>query len=536
VKYEKHFNQNTSSQNEPIPGKNQIKNSAGGFSFEVDLWMKLDRFLILGTEGGSYYSSEKKLTIKSANAIIDCLKIDGLRTVDRIVEISDSGRAPKNDPAIFALAMALKLGNDETRKVARNAVSKVCRTGTHLFSFARAIKSFGGWGRGTRNAVASWYNSMDIHKLAFQVVKYQQRDGWSHRDLIRLSHLKTTDATRNAIYRWVVKDEIADDIVPIIQGFEKVKKASSANVVANLVREYRLPHECIPTQFKNEMIVQEALLNDMPLTAMIRNLGNMTKSGLLVPLSTATSEVIKRLGNIEMLREGRIHPIKILTALLTYKMGRGIRGKGTWNPVTAIIDALDEAFYESFKHVEPTGKRILLAMDVSGSMDNGTIAGVPGLSPRLASAAMAMAIARVEKNFDVICFSSGSSIDGHHEIVSGVTSIDISPRQRLDDVVNKVRAIPFGGTDCSLPMIYAQAKGMQVDAFIVLTDNETWAGKIHPSQALKKYRRSSGIASKSVVCGMVSNEFSIADPADSGMMDVVGFDSNVPSLISDFIR
>ena len=36
--------------------------------------------------------------------------------------------------------------------------------------------------------------------------------------------------------------------------------------------------------------------------------------------------------------------------------------------------------------------------------------------------------------------------------------------------------------------------------------------------------------------GMVSNGFSIADPEDGGMMDVVGFDTSVPQVIADFIR
>jgi len=43
-----------------------------------------------------------------------------------------------------------------------------------------------------------------------------------------------------------------------------------------------------------------------------------------------------------------------------------------------------------------------------------------------------------------------------------------------------------------------------------------------------------GIDAKLVVVGMVANEFSIADPNDAGMMDVVGFDTTAPQLISDF--
>src|SRR5438477_7590774 len=100
MKYIKHLpNRNATPQSQPIPGSKQVPNSAGGYAFAVDDWKRLDRWLILGSQGGSYYAREQKLTVENADAVIRCIKADGLRTVRRIVEISDSGRAPKNDPA-----------------------------------------------------------------------------------------------------------------------------------------------------------------------------------------------------------------------------------------------------------------------------------------------------------------------------------------------------------------------------------------------------------------------------------------------------
>jgi 60 kDa SS-A/Ro ribonucleoprotein len=118
----------------------------------------------------------------------------------------------------------------------------------------------------------------------------------------------------------------------------------------------------------------------------------------------------------------------------------------------------------------------------------------------------------------------------------GLTPLTISPRQRLDDVVKTVSDLPFGGTDCALPMLYARKLEREIDTFVIYTDAETWAGDIHPIQALRDYRRESGIDARLVVVGMVSNGFSIADPADRGMLDVVGFDTATPQLIADFAR
>src|SRR5689334_1198171 len=140
-------------QREAIPGTEQVANSAGGFTWALDAWARLDRFLVLGSEGGTYYVSERALTIESAKAAIECIAEDGLRTVGRVVEISRSGRAPKNDAALFVLALAASAGDDDTRAAALAALPEVARTGTHLFHWLEYLKALRGWGRGVRRAV-----------------------------------------------------------------------------------------------------------------------------------------------------------------------------------------------------------------------------------------------------------------------------------------------------------------------------------------------------------------------------------------------
>jgi 60 kDa SS-A/Ro ribonucleoprotein len=175
-------------------------------------------------------------------------------------------------------------------------------------------------------------------------------------------------------------------------------------------------------------------------------------------------------------------------------------------------------------------------------MTMGSVAGVPGLTPRDASAALALVTAATEPRHEVVGFYAGrggwkSKTRSAWSLGSdGVTPLPISPRQRLDDAVRTVSDLPFGGTDCALPMLYAIAQEREVDTFVVHTDSETWAGDVHPAQALADYRRVSGIDARLVVVGMVSNGFSIADPRDPGMLDVVGFDTATPELIADFAR
>src|SRR5262249_41587541 len=190
-------------QAEVLPG--MVPNSAGGASFAVDDWTRLERFLILGSEGGSYYAGEQKLTRENAEAVLRCLLADGPKTVEAIVAISDAGRAPKNDPAIFALALAAACETEAARAAALAALPKVARTATHLFQFAESVNGLRGWGRGLRRAIANWYLAREVDALAYQAVKYKQREGWSHRDLLRLAHPQAgaDDAVRRALFDWM---------------------------------------------------------------------------------------------------------------------------------------------------------------------------------------------------------------------------------------------------------------------------------------------------------------------------------------------
>jgi 60 kDa SS-A/Ro ribonucleoprotein len=539
-------------QSEAIPGTDQVPNSAGGFAWAVDDWTRLHRFLVLGSEGGSYYASELKLTRENARAVERCLAEDGPRAVAEIVRVSEAGRAPKNDPALFALAMAAGVDDEATRKAALEALPRVARTSTHLFRFATFVEGFRGWGRSLRRAVGRWYAAQAPDALAYQAVKYRQREGVTHRDLLRLAHpakevsagnptLDVSEANAR-LFEWIVRGGKTEDLPRVVEGFVRAQEAETPTRSAELVREYRLPREAVKPEHLTACEVWEALLEDMPMTALVRNLATMTRAGVLAPGSAGTAKVVAQVGDGKRIRRARVHPIALLAALRTYAAGHGARGRAAWNPVREVVDALDAAFYSAFDNVEPAGTRLLLALDVSGSMTSGWVAGVPGLTPREASAALALVTAATEQRYEVVGFFTGEG--GYRKkgrqvwggYVDGLTPLAIGPRQRLDDVVRTVDDLPFGGTDCALPMLYAQNREREVDTFVIYTDSETWAGDVHPVQALADYRRASGIPARLVVVGMVSNGFSIADPSDPGMLDVVGFDTATPQLVSDFAR
>jgi 60 kDa SS-A/Ro ribonucleoprotein len=515
-------------QTEAIPGSNQQLNNAGGYTFVVDMWTRLDRFLILGAEGGSYYVGERQLVKENALEVIKAIQTDGERVVRRIVEISLAGRAPKNDPAIFALALAATYGNDKTKAAAYIAIKSVCRTGAHIFMFCDQVNQLRGWSRGLRTGVSRFYTERNPNQLALQLIKYRQRNGFTHRDVLRLAHPSTKSAEHKALFQYTVARDAGKEYEApsnsIVVAFEAAQKATNASDLIKCVKAADLPWEAIPTEFLKDVKVWEALLPSMGITAMLRNLGRMSSLDLFKGgrLNQNTQVVVNVFTNRDMIRESRLHPISILIGLTTYSSGHGFKGGLSWSVEPAIVDALDKAFYFSFGNVESTGKSFLLGLDVSGSMDS-KIANT-NLSHREAVAAMALVTASVEQKCGIMGFSDK------------FINLQISPGMRLDQVVKYMRSLPFSRTDCSLPIEFALQHGFLVDVFVVYTDNETYVGRRHPSQALTEYRKRFNPNAKMIVVATESSRSTIADPNYAGMLDIVGFDASVPNLITEFVR
>lgn len=530
--YAKNFNPNQTPQTEQARA-DQVENNAGGYVFALDKWARLDRFLILGSDSNTYYQTAQGLTRENGKVVMECWSEDAQRTVNRIVEISLSGRAPKNDPAIFALALGAVHDNVQVRQKAYEGVTPVCRTATHLFTWKQMLDQLGkgrGGSRAVKRTIARWYAMKNTDSLAYQMIKYRQRNGYTHKRMLEIAGQGAgEDAARKALYLWARGKERDFTALPaLVRAHEAASMPDHS--IPELITQHKLPWEAIPTEALREQTTWEALTPHLGLTALIRNLGRMTNIEFLKQGTEA--EIVARIQDEAALKKARVHPFSILLALATYRQGRGDKGSLTWNPVPKVLSALNQAFRLAFANAPVTGKRIMIGLDVSGSMGSAMMGS--SLTVREAAAAMSLVTLATETSTSIFGFTAktGRSLRGG----TAITPLPISADQRLDDVVKTITGLPFGATDCALPMLYAIEQNMQVDAFIVYTDNETWHGDVHPFEALKRYRRHSGIHdAKLIVVGMTSTGFSIADPNDPGMLDIVGFDASAPALIADFI-
>lgn len=543
-----------------LPGREaeMVRNTdGGGMVFTVTKWDAFRRFLIMGAKGKSYYEGQSDIQKRAISGIDVCLKEDGKRTVDMIVDVSLRGLAAKNDGAVVALAYAASAVKEdgspdvETRRYALANLSKVCRTSTHLFDFLNYVETQRGWGRGLRTAVSKWYTERSAQSLGYQLVKYRQRNGWSQRDVIRKSR-PVGDSAKSILFALAcngykaetlgdgniaterrlatkgrgetpVVERVVGNVPRVVEGYLLAQTVSSEKEAIKLILDYGITQEMLPTEYLNKPKVAEALLQEMMPEAMIRNLGRYTSIGLFGPNSESLRLAVSRLTDAEALKKARIHPINVLNALRLYSRGYGDKSDLRWNAVPRIVGALNDAFYKCFEFVEPTGKRLVLALDVSGSMSGGSVIGSQYLRPYEVTAAMAMVTARTEEQYEVVGFS--------HNLVR----LNVTANMSLEEVLRVVQMSNFGSTNPGAVFEWAMKGKVPMDGLVVYTDNEVNCGH-HPSALLKQYRQKMNIPTRMIVCGTSVTDFTIADPTDRGQLDIAGFSSETPALISNFLR
>ena len=658
----------------------QVLNCSGGYVWKLSTIEHVNRYLVLGgaKDMGNYYKQADEVSHECALSVLQMIRSPDssqfVQLCDLLKAVSLGGRAPKQEPVLLSVAAAIVFAKNAKEKEIAFETAKACiRIPTHMFmlagfvrdlSMAKTVDKGKGWGTGFRRTMAHYYLSHTGRELAFHMTKYQNREGWTHADMIRMLHINPSsladdgarlmfdyvmmkyarkpkvpsEKTLSALasqkvviapnpFKPLTKAEFVEKlntistppiptsasiavVVPVAaanaqkpgaqtvaskvagfvsaltsvmpsssssavatttkpateddtfvvisgeddeEGLSQKKKTSSSSqsqlqqvafllkhlhalheagekkdipLACALIRSGRLVREHVPTTLFGSKEIWLTLLETMPLEALLRNLGKLTQIGVA---AEKHREIVARLVNQTEVLKARIHPIKVLIASKIYKNGCGDSGSLTWTPNAYISVALTDLFRLSYGAVTPTGKRIMLGIDVSGSMST-PVLGSKVLTCRDASIAMALLYLETETNVSAVAFSNELTdliAPSRFQIRRGMT---------LDQALAATNGMAFSSTNCVLPIHHAIKHNLQIDAFIILTDNETYAPSEHPQNALVRYRELTGITAKLIVLGMTGNCFTIADPTDRNTLNLAGFDTSTPEIASMFMR
>ncbi|BAY87209.1 TROVE domain-containing protein [Calothrix parasitica NIES-267] len=512
-------------QNQPIPGRESemIQGRSGGYMFDAGIWQMLRRCLLIGTAKSTYYVGKRELTEDFVNTVQEAIVKNPGRVAEEILYASD-GRAINNSAPIFALVL-LSMGETPEAKAAFTEIfPQVVRTGSHFYEWLSYTKSLRGFGKVVREAGKTWLSRPDAKGLAYQLLKYQQRHDFTNRDALRLFHVKPATPDHELLFHWVVKgwEELPTNIpsepLKQIWWYEWLKR--NPDKADEAIIQGRLTHEMTAPVAKMDKQAWQLLFNEMPIGAMLRNLGSLTELDVLRTDEPANLDRVEAvLNSKEHLRKGRIHPIDVLKALKTYQSGGKLgRSKKTWNPVNRIVDILEKALELSFDVVEPTGKVFMHAIDVSGSMSYTSVSSI-GLTCCEIATTMALVSAKAEKNYMIRGFATD------------FRDLKITAKDTFSSAIAKASNQNFGGTDASVTYEWMIKNNFKADVICFWTDSESWAGRSHPSQALARYRERVNPNAKAVYVTLAPYRITLVDPEDPLSWDIGGFDPGAPRLI-----
>lgn len=484
----------------------------------------------------------------------------GAEVLEEIKRFAQDGQAVRLEPSIFALALCSQNPDVNTKQAAFKALKDVCREPAHLFSFIKYKKELkehmkcGIWGRALRRALSDWYNEQDAMSLAAAVTKCKQREGWSHQDLLRLSHTKPARDAIALISKYVTKGwkevqvahedkENAEEVIRVLsylEVVEKVKHSRDETEVVTLIEEHKLEREQLLTEHLKFKQVWSALLKEMPLHSVVKMLGRLTSGKVLEPGSSETQFLCDRIQSETALKQAKIHPFSILLATENYKKGHGYQGKPKWEADRNILKAMDSAFYKSFMNVEPVGKCFVVAVDMSGPPSSI----VPGtsISTAAAAAAIAMIFARTEADTHVLVYSEEAmvpfSISADMTLKEATDELVKSTRERGEQPSGSAFKLQFQSEsrDCTVPIQWATENRKAVDVFVTLSNNPLWTLTASPVESLKKHRETSGANSKLVMCNLTNIGIAIPDTEDRGLLTISGFDLGAFSVIRNLAQ
>ncbi|XP_072176709.1 RNA-binding protein RO60-like [Diadema setosum] len=498
----------------------------------------LRRYLCMGQESGTYYvvnREPKEAPVpECTQKLIDDGK--GADIVKELVRFAKPGHPLHKDSFMKVLVLVARSKDTKAKKAVYNELGKLCPTATELFQFVDGVEKGGegtGWGRMQRKAISKWYCEKDGQELARLVSGCKQRSGWSHRDLIRLAHVKppAENAGSALVLKYIIRglkaiDESVDvtadgtkAIYDFLKDVDGLKKEEDFQRVAGLAEKHKLCPEHLPTKSLKSREVWGALLPHVPLQSILANIVKLAAMGTFKPKSAEAEVVCRRLQSTEELRGARLHPFSFLMALRVYRSKKVDKTKLHWEINKELMKALTEAYYKAFEAADKTGKRFLLAVDVSSSMALSGVNGTRNIAAREAAATIALMIAKKEEGGRVMGFTSE------------LTEIPITAGMKLEDAVKKMGELSMGQTDFAQPMLWAAKNKVAVDHFIMCTDCETYNGDVSAADALAQYRAAMKIDAKAAIVAMTSNNFSMAPAGDIRMLDIAGFNGTAAGIL-----
>lgn len=430
-----------------------ILNDAGGLAYARSPKEALEQYALTGCFNSTFYVSAQDHLAKA---------LELCATVNDPAWIADLARRARRDGLmkdmpVFLLAYVATKDGDAFRTAFPVCVDNV----KQLSKFTRVIRS-GVLGRKSlsrriANAVERWLDAQTDENLWWQSVGVADP---SLADILRLTHPKPKTPARAALYGFISGRNPEDKAID--------RSMLPAPLIAwEAYKEGPLPNVPFQLLVGHANADWNAIAERATWAQARQSLNAFGKHGVW-----KNKELVAKLA-AKLSDPPRTMPYQILT---TYQ---NIDAE-TPRP---IVDALHVAMEKACANVPVLPERTLIAVDVSGSMSSASITGERKGSTSKTKAIhvaglFASAMVRAQPALKVVAFDTR------------LFEAELEPRDTVMTNAGKLAAIQGGGTDCSLPLLWALQMHQKYDLIVYLSDNESWCGnQAGMADAWAKYRQ-----------------------------------------------
>lgn len=521
---------------------------------------KLRHFILFGSENNNLYVNNHVIHIDELTCLDNLLehcKYDDIldivtNYIKNITNESCSGQGIFNvkgikNNLIYVLARCccIKLDDDplfwkkDFKVDCFKRVLDVCYNSNDLFLFIHLyeklnFKLYGttGWNYHIKQMVHDWYHLKSVKDLAFQITRYKSAYGWSHRDVLRLAHVKPSNDMINSIFKYITQETVYNNhsekaVFDYLIACNGILKEYNIDKVIEYICTFNLTLEQIPKHLLDNHKVWVTLIPNMSTDVLLLNLNKISSLYILDDYPDMLKLILDKIKHVQM------NPLKLFVIIKKYKNDSRFIYKMPpplkWKPNPIIIQALYDAFYNSFSGLKSIDKKILVVLDTSPSMSWNNIVNDRGerelsISAADISCVMAMMLQHVGKHVNIVSFDIS------------MKKLDISSRYQLDKNLEQVKNKEVDNIDSALPFVWAMNNNEKYDAVIIITDDDS-VRQINPSTALQVYRDEMNINTKLIMMKLTSELSRVSSENDDiYTLNMHGFNTHMYSIMNTFLN
>ncbi|XP_063701689.1 RNA-binding protein RO60-like [Culicoides brevitarsis] len=433
--------------------------------------------------------------------------------------------------------------NDDAGANGENTPSK-----TH---FSSGLKSF----------LQKWYDKQTLEQLTEMIGEHRKLNGWRHRDIVSLAHIKFADAAKKKVIdvafqrgsKFVAdstgnEDETVQKLVDIC----RVRMSEDPTEVSELVSKHKLRFEHLPSALYKTPEIWEKCLPVLSYSALLNCLHILQDLNLLTPQQGLAKKVGFAIGNPKTLKEAKLHPFKLYTELQLYENNERYTenvheqhrakkvAKLKITPNKEIVKKLRTAFEQSFDHYPATGARLIITLDNRHAMYTKKVLS-KNVSKHIscfeASLIIALTYLKRERDVKILTYTDDEGTDG------GIEVLPLQKSMSFEDALQfcKTRQRDKTLSSLELPWNFAKTKGMKADVFMTITDSIIRNAPLAkpPTQAISAYKKAVNMSNvRHVLIGLANPKrtFETLGPEEGRILEVAGFTSNTAKVVDEFIK